>query len=236
MSGVPPAGGGGSGARRGSSGRASSAEDTRTRLLTGALATLTEQGIAKTSARSIAATAGVNQALVFYHFGTVDDLLAAACRHGAEQRLATYRERLDGVRSLGELLAVARELNASERAGGHVAVLGQLLAGGQTQPRLAAATAAGLTLWTDEIERVLARVLADTPLSGFVDVGGLAKAASAAFVGLELYEGVDPDGAERALAALDQLAELAAALEDLGPVAQRAVRSRLRRSGNRGRA
>ncbi|WP_330453060.1 MULTISPECIES: TetR/AcrR family transcriptional regulator [unclassified Streptomyces] len=236
MSGIPPAGGGGSGARRGSSGRVSSAEDTRTKLLTGALATLTEQGIAKTSARSIAATAGVNQALVFYHFGTVDDLLAAACRHGAEQRLATYRERLDGVRSLGELLAVARELNASERAGGHVAVLGQLLAGGQTQPRLAAATAAGLTLWTDEIERVLARVLADTPLSEFVDVGGLAKAASAAFVGLELYEGVDPDGAERALAALDQLAELAAALEGLGPVAQRAVRSRLRRSGNRGRA
>ncbi|MEU2022587.1 TetR/AcrR family transcriptional regulator [Streptomyces sp. NPDC016469] len=216
--------------------RASSAEDTRTKLLTGALATLTEQGIAKTSARSIAATAGVNQALVFYHFGTVDDLLAAACRYGAEQRLATYRERLDGVRSLGELLAVARELNTSERAGGHVAVLGQLLAGGQTQPRLAAATAAGLTLWTDEIERVLARVLAGTPLAEFVDVPGLAKAASAAFVGLELYEGVDPSGAERALAALDQLAALAAALEGLGPVAQRAVRSRLRRSGHRGRA
>ncbi|MGZ2359100.1 TetR/AcrR family transcriptional regulator [Streptomyces sp. 372A] len=228
--------GSGSGARRGNAGRASAAGDTRTKLLTGALATLTEQGIAKTSARSIAATAGVNQALVFYHFGTVDDLLAAACRYGAEQRLATYRERLDGVRSLGELLAVARELNASERAGGHVAVLGQLLAGGQTQPRLAAATAAGLTLWTDEIERVLARVLAGTPLAEFVDVTGLAKAASAAFVGLELYEGVDPSGAERALASLDQLAALAAALEGLGPVAQRAVRSRLRRSGHRGRA
>lgn len=225
-----------SGAPRSRAARSSSAEDTRTKLLTGALATLTEQGIAKTSARSIAATAGVNQALVFYHFGTVDDLLAAACRHGAEQRLATYRERLDAVRSLGELLAVARELHTSERAGGHVAVLGQLLAGGQTQPRLAAATAAGLTLWTDEIERVLARVLAGTPLAEFVDVTGLAKAASAAFVGLELYEGVDPSGAERALASLDQLAALAAALEGLGPVAQRAVRSRLRRSGNRGRA
>ncbi|MFJ4503498.1 TetR/AcrR family transcriptional regulator [Streptomyces sp. NPDC088864] len=210
--------------------------DTRTKLLDGALATLTGQGIAKTSARSIAAAAGVNQALVFYHFGTVDDLLAAACRHGAEQRLATYRERLDEVRSLGELLAVARELHASERAGGHVAVLGQLLAGGQTQPRLATATAAGLTLWTDEIARVLDRVLAGTPLAEFVDVPGLAKAASAAFVGLELYEGVDPAGAESALAALDQLAALAAALEDLGPVAQRAVRSRLRRTtGSRGR-
>ncbi len=53
--------------------------DTRTKLLEGALRTLAEQGIAKTSARSVAAAAGVNQALVFYHFGSVDELLAAAC-------------------------------------------------------------------------------------------------------------------------------------------------------------
>lgn len=205
-------------------------EDTRTKLLAGALTTLTEQGIAKTSARAIAATAGVNQALVFYHFGTVDELLAAACRHAAEQRVAHHRERLNQVRTLSELLQAARELHATERDAGQVAVLGQLLAGAQTQPRLAAATAAGLALWTEEIEQVLGRVLTGTPLAEFVDVAGLAKAASAAFVGLELYEGVDASGAERALAALDQLAGLVAALEGLGPVAQRAVRSRLRRS------
>jgi AcrR family transcriptional regulator len=205
-------------------------EGTRTRLLAGALTTLTEQGIARTSARTIAAAAGVNQALVFYHFGSVDELLAAACRHGAEQRVAVYRDRLNRVRTLGELLELARELHAAERDGGHVAVLGQLLAGAQTQPRLAPATAAGLALWTEEIERVLGRVLADSPLSEFVDVAGLAKAVSAAFIGLELFEGVDPAGAGHALAALDQLAGLVAALEELGPVAQRAVRSRLRRS------
>ncbi|TXS33338.1 TetR/AcrR family transcriptional regulator [Streptomyces sp. OR43] len=205
-------------------------EDTRTKLLAGALTTLTEQGITKTSARAVAAAAGVNQALVFYHFGTVDELLAEACRHAAEQRVAHHRARLDQVRTLSELLQAARELHATERDGGQVAVLGQLLAGAQTQPRLAAATAAGLALWTEEIEQVLGRVLAGTPLAEFVDVAGLAKAASAAFVGLELYEGVDAPGAEQALAALDQLAGLVAALEGLGPVAQRAVRSRLRRS------
>lgn len=67
---------------------------TRLKLLEGALRTLVEQGIAKTSARSIATTAGVNQALIFYHFGSVDELLAAACVHGAEQRVSRYRERL----------------------------------------------------------------------------------------------------------------------------------------------
>ena len=205
-------------------------KDTRAKLLAGALTTLVEQGIANTSARTVAAAAGVNQALVFYHFGSVDELLAAACRHGAEQRVALYRERLERVGTLGELVELARELHAAERAGGHVAVLGQLLAGAQTQPRLAPATAAGLALWTDEIEKVLGRVLAGTPLTEFVDVGGLAKTVSAAFIGLELFEGVDPAGAEQALATLGQFAGIVAALEELGPVAQRAVRSRLRRS------
>ncbi len=209
---------------------ASAPDDTRQKLLAGALKTLTEQGIAKASARTIAAAAGVNQALVFYHFGSVDELLAAACRHGAEQRVAVYRDRLDRVRTLGELMELAGELHAVERKGGHVAVLGQLLAGSQTQPRLAAATAAGLALWTEEVERVLRRVLAGTPLTGLLDVGGLAKAVAASFVGLELYEGVDPAGGERAFAALGGLTELLAVLEDLGPVAQRAVRARLRRS------
>jgi AcrR family transcriptional regulator len=51
---------------------------TKQRLLTGALAAIGEHGITGVSARTIAA-AGVNQALVFHHHGSVDDLLATAC-------------------------------------------------------------------------------------------------------------------------------------------------------------
>jgi AcrR family transcriptional regulator len=207
--------------------------DTRTKLLAGALRTVTEQGIAKTSARTIAAAAGVNQALVFYHFGSVDELLAAACRHGAEERVALYRERFARVTSLTELLQLGRELHSQERAGGHVAVLAQLLAGAQTHSRLAPATAAGLALWIDEIEQVLSRVLSGSPIAEFVDATGLSRALASAFVGLELYEGVDPQGATRALEALEQLSGLAGVLEDLGPVTQRAVRARLRRTAQR---
>lgn len=202
---------------------------TRLKLLEGALRTVVEQGIAKTSARSIAATAGVNQALVFYHFGSVDELLAAACVHGAEQRVSRYRERLAALDSLTELLAFARAMHAEERAAGHVALLGQLLAAGQTAPALAAATSAGLALWIEELEAVLTRLLAATPLAAFADPAGLARAAAASFVGIELYEGVDPGGAARALDSLEQLAILAQALEGLGPLSQRAVSHQLRR-------
>ncbi|TWV33824.1 TetR/AcrR family transcriptional regulator [Streptomyces misionensis] len=207
------------------------AGQTKTRLLEGALRTLTEQGIAKTSARTVAAAAGVNQALVFYHFGTVDELLAAACRYGAEQAVARYRERLAAVTSLSELLAVGREIHEGERDGGHVALLGQLLAGAPTHPALGPATAAGLRLWIAEIEQVLTRLLAATPFAEFVDPAGLARAVAASFVGIELYEGADEAGARAALDALDQLASLVAAVEELGPVAQRAVRHRLRKAG-----
>ncbi|MFJ8871421.1 TetR/AcrR family transcriptional regulator [Streptomyces sp. NPDC102473] len=202
---------------------------TRIKLLEGALRTLVEQGIAKTSARSIATTAGVNQALIFYHFGSVDELLAAACVHGAEQRVSGYRERLAALDSLTELLTFARAMHAEERAAGQVAVLGQLLAAGQTVPALAAATSAGLALWIEELEAVLTRLLATTPLAAFADPAGLARAAAASFVGIELYEGVDPQGATRALDSLEQLAVLVQALEGLGPLSQRAVTHRLRR-------
>ncbi|WP_340376144.1 TetR/AcrR family transcriptional regulator [Streptomyces sp. SS7] len=207
--------------------------DTRTKLLEGTLRTLTEQGIAKASARTIAAAAGVNQALVFYHFGTVDELLAAACRYGAERTVARYRPRLAAVTSLTELLALGREIHDRERAGGHVALLGQLLAGAPTHATLGPATAAGLDLWVAEIERALERVLTGTPFGEFTDPPGLARAVAASFVGIELYEGVDAAGAASALDALQQLGLLVAALEELGPVAQRAVRQYLRRASAR---
>ncbi|MDT0303729.1 TetR/AcrR family transcriptional regulator [Streptomonospora wellingtoniae] len=206
-------------------------QETRTRLLAGALQTLVEHGIAGASARTIAGAAGVNQGLVFYHFGSVDNLLAEACRYGSGQRVARYRDRFAAVASLDELVELGRVVHAEERAAGHVATLGQLLAGAQSHPRLAEATAAGLELWIAELEQVLARVLSGGPMAGLVDVGGLARAMAAGFVGLELYEGADSAGAERALASLEQLALAAAVVEEMGPLAQRALRARLRRGG-----
>ncbi|MGW0884430.1 TetR/AcrR family transcriptional regulator [Streptomyces sp. NPDC002671] len=208
-------------------------QETKTKLLEGALRTLSEQGIAKTSARTVAAAAGVNQALVFYHFGSVDELLATACRYGAEKTVAQYRARLAAVATFSELLAVGREIHARERAGGNMALLGQLLAGVPTHAALGPATAAGLDLWIAEIEQVLARVLTATPFGALTDPAGLARAVAASFVGIELYEGVDERGAHAALDALEQLGELVTALDELGPVAQRAVHRHLNRRRKR---
>lgn len=69
----------------------------------------------------MAASAGVNQALVFYHFGSVDELLAAACRYGAEQRVARHRDRLAAVTTLAEPVArraVRHRLRRTEKVQG----------------------------------------------------------------------------------------------------------------------
>ncbi|EWC60249.1 hypothetical protein UO65_4357 [Actinokineospora spheciospongiae] len=203
--------------------------DTRGRLIDGAIETIRAHGFAGTSARTIAATAGVNQALVFYHFGTVHDLLRAACLANTEARVARFADRIAAVADLRGLLALGLALHAEERAAGNVAVLAQLLAGAQTDPSLAEATAAALRLWIDPIEAALVRLLADSPAAEVLDTAGLARAVSAAFIGLELYEGVDPGGAAAALDALDRLAVLVEVVDDLGPVARRALRGRLRR-------
>jgi AcrR family transcriptional regulator len=203
---------------------------TKDKLLDATIETLRTQGIAGISARTIAGTAGVNQALVFYHFGSVDELLVAACTTATAARVEVVRERFAEVGSLRELLAAGRELHTAERQAGNVTVLAQLLAGAQRDPKLATVTAAALDLWAHELELVLERVLRRTPLAEVTDVPGLARAVAAAFIGIELYEGADPRGAGSALDALDHLGVVLEAFDDLGPVATRALRAKVRRT------
>jgi hypothetical protein len=87
------------------------------------------------------------------------------------------------------------------------------------------------------VEKTLARVLAGSPMLPLVDLGGLARSISAGFIGIELLDGVDPAGATRALASLEQLAVLAetllSELDNLGPVTSRLVKRKLNALTNR---
>jgi AcrR family transcriptional regulator len=209
--------------------------DTRAKLLEAAAQAMRENGVASASARSIAARAQVNQALVFYHFRTVSELLEAACRHAVDDSADYYRQQLATVTSLTGLLAIGRELHERERAAGNVAMMAQLMSGAQQDPVLARAARYAMSRWNSEIESVVGRVLKGSPLAEVVDVAGLARAISAGFIGLELYEGVDADGAATALASLEDLGLLVDVMNDLGPVARRALRSRMRNGRRRTR-
>ena len=203
--------------------------DTRARLLAAAADTLRLDGIAGLSARTIAGRAGVNQALVFYHFGTVAGLVDAAVRDSVDRSVEYYRAQFAEATSLVSLLRIGRQLHERERASGNVAMMAQLMAGAQQDPSLAEAAAYAMRAWNAEIESVVQRLLAGSPLAEIAEPRGLARAISAGFLGLELYEGVDPAGSAAALDALERLGVLIEVVDELGPVARRAMKSKVRR-------
>jgi AcrR family transcriptional regulator len=204
------------------------ASSTRAQLIEAALQTLAQEGIAGTSARAIARTAEVNQALVFYHFDSVEGLLAAASQEASRRRAEVYSRRLQDVGSFAELADVARGLHAEERANGNLAVLAQLLAGARTHPALAPALRESFTLLADQVSRTLDRLLDGSALEGLVDPAELGRSIAAGFIGIELLDALSPTDDAGLFAALDTLAGLADAVAEISAVERRLVRLRLR--------
>ncbi len=172
------------------------AVDTRTRILDAALAALRADGIAGVSARSIARHGGFNQALIFYHFGSVEGLLVAVARSESERRSALYAEALREVTSLSELVAVARRLHDEEfQAGTVAAALTQMLAGAVGSEDLSRGIREALDPWTSLVGETIARLLGDTPYAELLPAADLTAAVAALFLGIELLAGIDPDAA-----------------------------------------
>jgi AcrR family transcriptional regulator len=158
-------------------------EGTRNRIVEAAVQTIKERGFAATSARAIAATGGFNQALVFYHFGSVNDLLIAALDHTSEVRMARYRAAIDSVDTLPELLAVASEAYQEDLAGGHIKVLAEMIAGASAMPELGPEIAKRMQPWITLTEEAVIRVMAGS------NVGPLVPSRDLAFAIVSLYLG-----------------------------------------------
>jgi AcrR family transcriptional regulator len=204
------------------------ATETRQRLVEAALGTLAEEGIAGTSARTIAGRAGVNQALVFYHFGTVDGLLAEASRVVSAERAAVYAERLADVGNFTDLVRAARDLHQEERAAGNLAVLAQLLAGAATHPGVVATLRGNFELLAGQVTAVLERLIAGTPLDGLLATDQLARSIAGGFLGLELMDALAPEHDPTLFDQLDALAVVADALLEAGALQRGLLRRRLR--------
>src|SRR5262249_41676665 len=135
-------------------------------IIDATLATLRDEGIVGTTARAIARTGGFNQALIFYHFGSVSELLVAAARHEGEHRAAHYRERLDAIETLPQLVQVARALHTEEVEEGGQNVLTQLIAGAASSEEMRRGLMDAFTPWMTLVESAVDRVLAGTPYAG----------------------------------------------------------------------
>jgi len=204
------------GSKRGSGPAGSGAAETRAALIHGAIDALRDTGYAGASAREIARRAGCNQALIFYHFGSVDGLLLAALDEVSAVRLAKYQASVQrSGSSLTELVKTARSVFDEDLDRGYVAVLVAMIAGAQSSPALGAEVAARLAPWREFAAESLQPFLGGAPLAGMIRGEEVAHAIVALYLGLEMLASLDGDRAA-ALALFDRARRAASLLDLLG--------------------
>jgi AcrR family transcriptional regulator len=188
---------------------------TRERIIEAALETLREDGFAGTTARSIAARGGFNQALIFYHFGSVQKLLQEAFLRNSEEQVAKYRGAAANVSSLSDLVEIARRLHAEDLASGSVTAVTQLMAAAASDPELGRAILDRFEEWIGLVQDALARAVDAHPLAAMVQPREAAYAIAALFLGIELMTRLDPNRSE-APALFDMMANIARLVEQVG--------------------
>ena len=168
---------------------------TRQALVVAAVDTVKERGFSGASARVIAERAGVAQGLVFYHFGSVANLLLAALDAVSTERLRTYGAAVDEVTGPVELVDAAEDIFRNDLDAGYITVLVEMIAGASGSPDLGAAVAARIVPWREFAQDAVESCLAGSPLASLVPAGDVAHAVVALYLGLEMLSHLDGDPA-----------------------------------------
>lgn len=187
---------------------------TRRRFVEAAIETLKSDGYAGASARSIAQRAGLNQGLIFYHFGSVANLLLAALDSVSEERLQLYGAEVSGVTSPVQLVDAAEGIFRNDLAAGYITVLVEMIAGASATPGLGPAVASRIQPWREFARSTIDTSLGSSPLGGVLPAKDVAHAVVALYLGLEMLSHLDGD-AEPALALFAHAKQLASLVEGL---------------------
>src|SRR5438132_14291029 len=104
--------------------------DNKTRILDAAFRRLAQEGYAALSMREIARDAGVNHALINYHFRTKDQLVIAVLDEANRRLLERQQQMYAGPGGFAEKWAQARKFYQGDLASGFVRVQAELWAAG----------------------------------------------------------------------------------------------------------
>jgi AcrR family transcriptional regulator len=205
-----------SGPRRSAGESSARSAETRQGLVEAAIQALREVGFAGASARAIASRAGSTQSQVFYHFGSVVELLLVALDQVSARRMKVYEPLLESATSPTELLETARTVIVSDLDSGDLKVLVEMVAGAQSVPGLASQVTQRLAPWYDLAEAAVNKASAGWPMRSLIPVGDVAHAIVAGVLGLELLASLDAEHT-RATALLDRAAAIAALISAMAP-------------------
>lgn len=168
---------------------------TKLQIAEAALRTLKERGFAGASAREIAGVGGFNQALIFYHYGSVQNALLAALDLVSDRRMAAYGPAFEQARTLPELASLARTIYAEDLENGYVTVLGEMVAGGVSDADLGGEVGARLQPWIDMVAGKLRELLAGAPFESMLPAGDVAFAIVALYLGVDMLSHLEGEHA-----------------------------------------
>jgi AcrR family transcriptional regulator len=159
---------------------------TKLEIVHAALETLKTVGFQGASAREIARTGSFNQALIFYHFGSVRNLLLAVLDLVSARRMDAYRPAFSRASTIPELASLAREIYTADLEQGYVTVLGELVAGGVADRELGREVVARIQPWIEMVEHKLRELLAGSILEAAIPARDVAFAIVALYLGIDM--------------------------------------------------
>lgn len=166
---------------------------TKHRIVEAAFHTLKEEGFAGTSARAIARRGGFNQALIFYHFGTLNDLLLATLDKTSAERMSRYRDSIGTAVSVDEKIQTATRLYREDLESGHITVISEMIAGSLARPDLGPEVVARMEPWIRFTEGVISELLSGSMFEDLLAPRVLAFAIVALYLGVDLLSHLDQD-------------------------------------------
>ena len=191
-------------------------EATRERIIAATLETVRRDGYAEATTRAIAATGDFNQALIFYHFGSLEALLDETFRQASERQVARYREAVAQLDGISDLVAIARTLHDEDLQSGSVAVITQMMAAAKN-PEQSGVLLDRFDLWIALVQEALEKAAGTMPLANMIPPREAAYAICAMFLGIEVMARLDPERSE-ADAVFAMLESIAGMIERLGPM------------------
>ena len=167
--------------------------ETKSKILDAAFQRLAREGYAALSMREIARDAGVNHALINYHFRTKDQLVIAVLDQ-ANRRLLERQQRMYAAPAgLAQKWAEARRFYDSDLASGFVRVQAELWAASLADPGLREKFIPRIHTWKKIVENAVRDALAMLQAAGVklpppYDAGVIATWISHFWIGMEFAD------------------------------------------------
>lgn len=164
--------------------------ETRNRIIQAALETVRREGLVGASARTIARTGDFNQALLFYHFGSIEELLLESLTWANNIRMEQFAARFEAASSLADLVDLAYDLYVSE-VHDYQSALVAIVAGWPAGSEVGQRVMEVLRPWDEMVQRSLRRCLDGSAFVQIMPAHDLTFGLVSLLLGVELNSRFD---------------------------------------------